>query len=40
VAELLQLSVKTVENQMSLAFKKIGSAVNFKLHQLPVFSKN
>jgi RNA polymerase sigma-19 factor, ECF subfamily len=40
VAELLQLSVKTVENQMSLAFKKIGSALNFKLHQLAVFSKN
>jgi RNA polymerase sigma-70 factor (ECF subfamily) len=40
VAELLQLSVKTVENQMSLAFKKIGSAIDFKLHQLTVFSKN
>jgi RNA polymerase sigma-70 factor (ECF subfamily) len=40
VAELLELSVKTVENQMSLAFKKIGSAINFKLHQLTVFSKN
>src|SRR6185369_12691721 len=40
VAELLQLSVKTVENQMSLAFKKIGSAINFKLTQLAVFSKN
>lgn len=41
VAELLQLSVKTVENQMSLAFKKIGTAINFKLHNLTtVFSKN
>ena len=41
VAELLQLSVKTVENQMSLAFKKIGTAINFKLPQLmAAFSKN
>jgi RNA polymerase sigma-70 factor (family 1) len=40
VAELLQLSVKTIENQMSLAFKKIGTAINFKLHQLAAFSKN
>jgi RNA polymerase sigma-70 factor (family 1) len=41
VAELLQLSVKTVENQMSLAFKKIGTAINYKLHHLAsVFSEN
>ena len=41
VAELLHISVKTVENQMSLAFKKIGSAINFGSHQLAVvFSKN
>ncbi|TMI86821.1 MAG: RNA polymerase sigma-70 factor [Bacteroidetes bacterium] len=41
VAELLQLSVKTVENQMSLAFKKIGTAINFKLpHLTTAFSKN
>src|SRR5438874_8198529 len=41
VAELLQLSVKTVENQMSLAFKKIGTAIDFKLRHLTnVFSKN
>jgi RNA polymerase sigma-70 factor (family 1) len=40
VAELLHLSVKTIENQMSLAFKKIGTAINFKLHQLSAFSKN
>ena len=40
VAELLQLSVKTIENQMSLAFKKIGAAINFKLHHLAAFSKN
>jgi RNA polymerase sigma-70 factor (family 1) len=39
VAELLQLSIKTVENQMSLAFKKIGTAINLKLH-LSFFSKN
>ena len=35
VAQLLQLSVKTVENQMSLAFKKIGAAHQF---QTPPFS--
>ena len=40
VAELLQLSVKTIENQMSLAFKKIGTAINFKLHHLSLFSEN
>jgi RNA polymerase sigma-70 factor (family 1) len=42
VAELLHVSVKTVENQMTLAFKKIGATINFKSHhQLTViFSKN
>jgi len=41
VAELMQLSVKTIENQMALAFKKIGSAINFKRSSLAgVFSKN
>ena len=41
VAELMQLSVKTVENQMSLAFKKIGSAVKLQHQQFTgVFSKN
>jgi RNA polymerase sigma-19 factor, ECF subfamily len=41
VAELLQLSIKTVENQMSIAFKKIGTAINYKLHHLAsVFSEN
>jgi len=41
VAELMQLSVKTVENQMSLAFKKIGSAVKLQRQQFAgVFSKN
>jgi RNA polymerase sigma-70 factor (ECF subfamily) len=41
VAELLQLSVKTVENQMSIAFKKIGTAINYKLHQVAsIFSEN
>ncbi|HEY0434677.1 MAG TPA: RNA polymerase sigma-70 factor [Chitinophagaceae bacterium] len=40
-AELLQLSVKTIENQMSLAFKKLGSSMNFRRQQLStVFSKN
>jgi RNA polymerase sigma-70 factor (ECF subfamily) len=41
VAELMQLSVKTVENQMSLAFKKIGSAVKLQHQQFAgIFSKN
>jgi RNA polymerase sigma-19 factor, ECF subfamily len=41
VAELLQLSVKTIENQMSLAFKKIGMAVQLRPHHFTgVFSKN
>jgi RNA polymerase sigma-70 factor (family 1) len=40
-AQLMQLSVKTIENQMSLAFKKIGTAINFKHpHFTGVFSKN
>ncbi len=37
VAELLNLSVKTVENQMTLALKKIGSAIGFDIHR-SVFS--
>lgn len=31
VAELLNISTKTVENQMTLALKKIGGAINFDL---------
>jgi RNA polymerase sigma-70 factor (ECF subfamily) len=31
VAELLQLSIKTVENQMSIAVRKIGSAIHFDI---------
>lgn len=33
VAELLNISVKTVENQMTLALKKIGSAIGFDIHR-------
>lgn len=33
VAELLNLSVKTVENQMTIALKKIGSAIGFDIHR-------
>ena len=41
VAELMQLSVKTVENQMSLAFKKIGTVIDYKVNRFSnVFSKN
>ena len=41
VAELLHLSVKTVENQMSLAFKKIGTSIHLKFrHLAAVFSEN
>jgi RNA polymerase sigma-70 factor (family 1) len=39
VAELLHLSVKTIENQMTLAFKKIGSSIDQRLH-LPAFFHN
>jgi len=41
VAELLHLSVKTVENQMGFALKKISTALNIKPHHLTgIFSKN
>lgn len=41
VAELLNLSIKTVENQMSLALKKISTSLNSKPHHLTNFiSKN
>ena len=33
VAELLNLSVKTVENQMTNTLKKIGSAIGFDIHR-------
>ena len=33
-AELLELSVKTVENQMTIAFKKIGESVRIDLPRL------
>ena len=32
VAELLNLSVKTVENQMTTAIRKIGQAIHFDIH--------
>ena len=31
VAELLQLSIKTIENQMTIAIKKIGKSVRFDI---------
>jgi len=31
VAELLNLSLKTVENQMTTALRKIGSAIHFDI---------
>lgn len=31
VAELLNLSVKTIENQMTIALKKIGQSIHFRL---------
>jgi RNA polymerase sigma-70 factor (family 1) len=31
VAELLQLSIKTIENQMTIALKKIGKSVRFDI---------
>ena len=33
VAELLELSPKTVENQMTLALKKIGTAIGFDIYK-------
>ena len=38
VAELLNLSLKTIENQMTLALKKIGSAIGFDIHSSVFFS--
>jgi RNA polymerase sigma-70 factor (family 1) len=32
VAELLHLSLKTVENQMTIAIRKIGQAIHFDIH--------
>ena len=41
VAELLHISVKTVENQMTLAFKKLGTAMHFLLyHPVSQYSEN
>jgi RNA polymerase sigma-70 factor (ECF subfamily) len=31
VAELLQVSIKTVENQMAIALRKIGQAIHFDI---------
>jgi RNA polymerase sigma-70 factor (ECF subfamily) len=31
VAELLQVSIKTVENQMTIAIRKIGLAIHFDI---------
>ena len=31
IAELLNISVKTIDNQMVIAVKKIGKAINFDL---------
>lgn len=33
VAEILSISVKTVENQITIALKKIGSAINFDIRK-------
>jgi RNA polymerase sigma-70 factor (family 1) len=33
VSELLDLSIKTVENQMTLALKKLGSAIGFDIYK-------
>ena len=31
VAEILNLSVKTIENQLSIALRKIGAAISFDI---------
>ncbi len=33
VAEVMSISVKTVENQLAIALRKIGTAVNFDIHR-------
>jgi RNA polymerase sigma-70 factor (ECF subfamily) len=33
VAEVLNISVKTVENQLAIAIQKIGSAVSFDIRK-------
>lgn len=33
VASLLHLSIKTVENQMTIALKKIGAEIGFEMHR-------
>ena len=33
VAEVLNISVKTVENQLAIALQKIGTAVSFDIHK-------
>lgn len=35
IAKLLDISVKTIDNQMAIALKKISSAVNFSLKKSP-----
>ena len=37
VAELLGLSVKTVENQMTIALRKIGQSIHFSTHKSTSF---
>lgn len=37
VAELLQLSVKTIENQMTIALKRIASAIHFDIKKAVSF---
>jgi RNA polymerase sigma-70 factor (ECF subfamily) len=34
VAEILDISIKTVENQVAIALKKIGSAINFDIKKV------
>jgi len=38
VAEILNLSVKTVENQVAIALQKIGNTVSFDVHKSVPFS--
>ena len=35
IANLLNISVNTIDNQMAIALKKISSAINFKFHKNP-----
>ena len=38
IANLLNISVNTIDNQMAIALKKIGSAINFEFSKNPGYT--